>query len=830
MAWRDSKGSRRKLLLFMSSMVVGVAALVAINSFGTNLGRAVDDQARELFGADMSLESSGPFSEETEAVIDSIGGDQARRVSLLSMVLFPESGASRLSMVRALEGEYPFYGSIVAEPPESVAAYRQGRRALVDRALLLSHGIAIGDSVQVGRHRYEVVGALVRTPRETAANMLISPPIYIALSQLDTALVSFGSRASYEVYFRLHPDVNAELLREELDEHLREFDVGMDTVEEERQEWSEALGAVNRFLGLAGFMALLLGGLGVGSAVHVYVKRRLRTVAVLRCLGASPQRTVWIYLAQAAMMGLLAGVAGCVAGTLMQTGLARVMADFLPFEFDSRPSLGALALGMGAGLSTALLFAMLPLMTVRRVAPLAAIRIAYERKRPSIDIYQWAACGVVAAGLTILAMVQAESIVVGAIYAMALGAAFGLLWLLAWALAKLARRLVPGAYVWRQGLANLHRPNNQTVLMIVALGLGTFLIMTMVLTESTLLASFARASGEDRPDVLLFDVQSDQVRGVQELIRTQELPVIESSPLVSMRIHAMGSVPVDTLRADSTFRLTWAHRREYRSTYRAALTDAENVVEGTFSGHHDGSGPVPVSIERELAEEELSVGVGDTIVFDVQGVLVSTIISSIREVDWQQTRANFFFVFPENVLEEAPQTHAVMTRTGTDVRLSEFQAAMVAAFPSVTAISLRLILDIFDEIYSRVRLVVRFMALFSIMAGILVLVGAIMTSRFQRAEESVLLKTLGASKRQVLAIVATEYLLLGVLATIAGLVLAVAASAALAAFAFELPYAIAPAPLAAVLVVVPGLTVGLGLFNSRGMYARQALEVMRSEV
>lgn len=830
MAWRESKGSRRRLLLFMSSMVVGVAALVAINSFGTNLSGAVDDQARELFGADLSLERSGPFGQETEAVIDSIGGEQARRVSLLSMVLFPESGASRLSMVRALEGEYPFYGSIVAEPPESVVSYRQGRRALVDRSLLRTHGIGLGDSVQVGRRRYEIVGALTRTPRETAANMLISPPVYVSLSELDTALVAFGSRATYEVYFRLDPELDAEKLREELQERLREQDVGMDTVEEERQEWSEALEAVSRFLGLAGFMALLLGGLGVGSAVHVYIKRRLRTVAVLRCLGTSVLRTVRIYLAQAVVMGLLAGVAGCVAGTLMQSAVARVMVDFLPFEFESRPSPGALVLGMGAGLSTALLFALLPLLALRRVSPLAAIRIPFEEKRPGRDLYQWTVCGVVAAGLTAMAMLQAGSFVVGAGYAVALGAAFGLLWLVAQALTRLARRLAPRAYVWRQGLANLHRPNNQTLLMIMALGLGTFLIMTMVLTESTLLAGFARASGEDRPDVVLFDVQPDQIRGVHELVREQDLPVMDSSPLVSMRIHAMGSVPVDTLRADTTFRLTWAHRREYRATYRAALTDSERLVQGAFTGTYDGSGLVPVSIERELAEGELAVGVGDTIVFDVQGVLVSSRISSIREVDWQQTRANFFFVFPENVLEEAPQTHAVMTRTGSDEKLAQFQAAMAAAFPSVTTISLRLILDIFDEIYSRVQLVVRFMALFSIMTGFLVLVGAIMTSRFQRVEESVLLKTLGASRRQVLAIVATEYLVLGVLATTAGLVLAVASSAALAAFAFDLPYAAAPASLAAVFLLVPGLTVGLGLYNSRGMYARQPLEVLRSEV
>ncbi len=783
-----------------------------------------------LFGADMSLERTGPFGPETEAIIDSIGGEQARRVSLPSMALFPRTGASRLAMVRALEGEYPFYGTIQTEPESAVQALRQGRRALVDGALLRTYGIVVGDSVQVGRYRYEIAGALIKTPRETAANMLISPPIYISLAELDTALVSFGSRATYEVYFRLDPGTDTEALREEIADHREAYHVGMDTVEEERERWSEALGAVTRFLGLIGFIALLLGGLGVGSAVHVYVRQRLRTVAALRCLGASVRRTVWIYLAQALVMGLVAGVLGCAAGALLQYVIPQLLADFLPLEIDIRLSGSALLLGLVAGLGVSLLFTLLPLLTVGRVSPLRALRSAFEEAGARRDPYRWVVYGILVAGLTSFAIVQAESAVVGAAYAAALGAVLGLLWLCAWALSKLARRLAPAAYTWRQGLANLHRPNNQTLLMMLAVGLCTFLILTMVLVESSLLASFARASGEDRPDAVLFDVQTRELEGVTSLVRAQGLPVIESTPLISMRLHALGSVLMDTLRADTTFRLSWAHRREYRSTYRSELTDAERIVEGGFASRYDGAGLVPVSIERELADEELGVGLGDTLVFDVHGELVSTRISSIREVDWQQTRANFFFVFPAGVLEEAPQTHVVMTRTGTEERLATFQAALIPAFPSVTTISLSLILGIFDEIFSRARLVVRFMALFSVTAGLLVLMGAIMTSRYRRMEECVLLKTLGASRRQVLAIIFIEYLFLGVLATGSGLILAVGAGAALAAFVFNLPFVAAPAPLIGALVLVPGITVGLGLYNSRGIYARQALEVLRSEV
>ncbi len=830
MAWRDTRGSRRNLLLFVSSMIVGVAALVAITSFRSNLLRAIDEEAQGLFGADMSLESSRPFVPETEALIDSIGGEQARRTSFFSVALFPESGASRLSMVRALEGAYPFYGSIVTEPLSAVETWRSGRRALLDRGMMRTYDVALGDSVQIGRFRYEVVGAIIRTPRETTASMLISPPIYIARSQLDTSLVSFGSQASYEVYFKLDPSVNVEALRDDLADHRREFEVGMDTVEEEREDWSEVLGGVTRFLGLAGFIALLLGGLGVGSAIHVYVKKRLTTVAVLRCMGASVRRTVWVYLAQAAAMGVLAGIVGCVAGSVLQLALPGVLADFLPTETDMRLSMKAIVLGMCAGPGSSILFALLPLLTVRRIPPLAALRSAFEERRKRWDIGRTLVYAVVAAGVVILAAMQAQDILVGVGYAVFLGTALGALWLLAWGLVKLAPRLVPNAYVWRQGIANLHRPKNQTLLMMVTLGLGSFLVLTIMQVEGTLLASFARANSEDRPDMVLFNIRSDERAGVEQLTLDQDLPIVESAPLVSMRIYSVGSQLVDSLRADTTQRSNWAFFREYRSTYRSGVTDAEQVVRGEFIGSHEGTGPVPVSIERDLAEEQLEVGIGDTIVFDVQGSLVETTVASYREVDWQQTRANFFVVFPEGVLEEAPHTHVIMTRTGTDAKLAQYQGTMAAAYPSVTAISLSLILGILDEIYARVQQVVRFMALFSVVAGMLVLVGSIMTSRYRRLEESVLLKTLGASRRQVLAIVSVEYLVLGVLAAVAGILLSVGAAATLATHVFELPYAFVPGPLVGTLVLVPVLTIALGLINSRGIYKRSVLEVLRTEV
>ncbi|MBT8400843.1 MAG: ABC transporter permease, partial [Rhodothermia bacterium] len=327
MAWRESRGSRGRLLLFVSSIVLGVAALVAIHSFGDSLRAAVDDQAKGLLGADMSFESRQPFPDEVEAIIDSLGGDQSRRISFASMALFPESGKTRLVSVRAIEGDFPYYGSIVTDPDEAARSYRQEGAALVDGSLMSQFGVETGDSVMIGGQAYPVAGVLKRTARESAAFALVSPRIYIPLSRIDSTLIGPGSRVEHEVFFRFSDSVDVEALLATLKPRLREYDVGSDSVAEIKRNWNTALTNLYKFLGLAALMALLLGSVGVASAIHVYVTQRLQTAAVLRCVGARVRSTFGIYVIQAVALGLLGSIAGAALGVLVQQLLPVVLSD-----------------------------------------------------------------------------------------------------------------------------------------------------------------------------------------------------------------------------------------------------------------------------------------------------------------------------------------------------------------------------------------------------------------------------------------------------------------------------------------------------------------------
>ena len=830
MAWRESRGSRRRLLVFLSSMVVGVALLVAISSTSDSLQYSVDEQARELLGADMRFSSNQPFADTISAAIDTIGIAKAQRISTLSVAYFPAQGQARLAGIHATEDKYPFYGSLKTDPVEAARQFRNGSGALVDRGLMRMLGIEVGDTVQVGRRKYAIAGSLIGAPGESEISMIVMPSIYVPLETLDTLLLGFGAMANYEVYVKLAPDEDPEEIRDSLYSSSSGFAAGIDTVAEQRENWEEALDFFSKFLGLAGFGALILGGLGVGGAIRAHVRRCFNNIAVLQCLGAGSGGVFAVYFVQAFMLGCIAGVLGCIGGTLSQMLIPYALDSFLPFEIALRVSWPSMAMGFGVGLAVTLIFAILPLLDVRGVSPLRALRSSIEPLTPAR--VRLLAYVVIVGGLIVIAALQSGSWAASAYYALAITVALGALLLVAKLLMLLARRITNRIpfYPFRQGLANLHRPGNQTVLVMIALGLGTFIVMVLLISESMITGQIDLVGAEGRPDMIFFDIQNDQLEGVTELIEEQRWPIVDSSPVVNMRLHAIGDQTVEEIMQDSSREVTWPLIREYRSTYRAQLTDAEKLVSGTFAGvHHTDSAFVQISIEDDFARNELLAEIGDTLIFDVQGMQVPTRVTSLREVDWEQMRSNFYVVFPTNVLEEAPQTHVISSRRGEGTTPDSLQAAVAASYPNVTALSLEAIVRIIREVLGRIGFAIQFMAYFCFAAGILVLIGALLIGRLQRIEESGLLKTLGGSRKQLLIIALTEYSVLGLLSSATGLILSLVAGWVLSVTAFDIPLRISGQSILLVIAVVIALTVTVGFLGSRSIYDRSTLSVLRAE-
>jgi putative ABC transport system permease protein len=364
----------------------------------------------------------------------------------------------------------------------------------------------------------------------------------------------------------------------------------------------------------------------------------------------------------------------------------------------------------------------------------------------------------------------------------------------------------------------------------LAIGLGTFLLVTLYNVRNMLMSQVVERSGRGEPNLVLFDVQKDQRRGIAELIRSFNLSLYDEVPVVTMRLAAVKERRVEEIRADRESRIaSWALRRQYRSTYRDRLVGTEKIIAGTWQGRVDGEAqPIPVSLEKGIAET-LRVGLGDTLEFEIQGVPLRTRVASLREVDWQRVQPNFFVVFPEGVLEDAPQFYAVVARAESSRASANMQNAVVERFPNVSAIDLTLVLNTLDAILGRVSDAIRFVALFTILTGCAVLASAVLSSRSQRLKESILLRTLGAPRWQIVTSVIAEYVFLGLISALTGALLAIAASWGLSFYFFKTAAALSLAAIFSVPVLVTCLTVIAGALGCWGIFRRSALETLRAE-
>ncbi|MBI4500671.1 MAG: FtsX-like permease family protein [Gemmatimonadetes bacterium] len=840
MAWRESRRSRRRLVLYLSSVSLGVAALVAINSFSANVTASVHQQARSLLGADLELRARSGFTQPVVALLDSLARQQvpvSRVTSFASMVLAKRTGRTRLFEVRAIEGGFPYYGTIETDPPGLWSTFRSGRTVVVDPAVLIELDAKAGDTVSVGDGSFAIAGVITSSPGDVGLRTAIGPRVFFPAQFLDeTNLLRFGSRAQFRAYLAM-PEPGVQHFLNQHNAFFRANGVGYDTVAEQEEDLSDALGRLARYLGLVGLVALLLGGIGVGSAVNVFVKEKLDTAALLRCLGARQPTVLSIYLMQAVALGFIGAAAGVILGILVQIALPAVVEDFLPLTVAISIDWRTVLAGLGIGVATAGLFALLPLLDLKEATPLRALRHEFDSGEATRDPLRFLAYAALLAGILGLSLWQAPRRSIGFAFAGSLLATTLVLWVTAKLLMWATRRFFPSraSYVIRQGVANLFRPQNQTVAVILAIGFGVFLIATLYVVQANLVAQFSMDTSSTRPNLVLFDIQADQRGGVEAMLASRGIKVSQLTPIVPARIWRVNDKAPDEFRPRGDhLPARWALRREYRNTYRDGLVETEKLVTGKWwsgsagrrVGGSAGDTLPEISLEDQLATD-LGVRLGDRITWDVQGVKIETQITSLRKITWARFEPNFFVVFQPGVLEKAPQTFVTLTHSDDPTLRAEVQRDLVITYPNISAVDLTLIQKTLDGVLSKVSLAIRFMALFSVASGLIILIGALAASRFQRVREAVLLKTLGAKGKQIRQILLTEYFAWGSLAAFTGVLLAAIAGWALTTRLFELPFTLPALQLGLVWVVVCLLTTVIGFANSGEVLQKTPLAVLR---
>ncbi len=846
LAWRDSRRNRGRLLLFISSIIVGIAALVAINSFSENLQKDINGQARNLLGADLAVNGVTPPTPSVKRALDSISGEQTRVVSFLSMAFFPKSEGTRPVNVKAISGTYPFYGKLETEPTAAASVFQNGRKALIDNTLRIQFNLNIGDSVRIGERGYEIIGHIISAPGRAGIGASIAPAVFLSLTELDSVnLLQRGSRVEYSFLYKLKDKTNSEALAKQLKPTLDVEKYGIETVGDRKKSTGNSFSQLADFLNLVGFIALLLGCIGVASAVNIYVKDKLPTVAILRTLGASGQQAFWVYLVQIATMGLGGAIIGALLGTGIQRLLPTVLKDFLPVEnVSSDPSVSAMIQGVVTGFAVAVLFALLPLLTIRKTSPLRVLRSGFEEAESGRDPLRYVIFGLISLFIFGFTYSQTKSIQNSFIFIGGVAVALALLAGVAWLFMRVLRsKILRGSsFSVRQSVANLYRPQNQTLTLVVSIGLGTMLIATLFLIQNLLLKQISFAGSGNQPNMILFDIQPQQRDSVAQLVAAQHMPLIQQVPIVTIRLEEMDGVSRSQFLKDSTSDIPkWVYEREYRVTYRDTLIDSEKIIDGALPKSANTNmaaiqpalrlpdGSIGVTIASSIAGN-MKAKVGTKLLWNVQGALVQTTVTGIREVDFGRVQTNFLILFPTGILEKAPQFHVVVSRVTSADQSAKFQSRLIKTFPNISVIDLTQILKTVDEVLTKVSFVIRFMALFSILTGLLVLISSVYLSKFQRIKESVLLRTIGANRRTILTINGLEYLWLGLLATFTGVTLSLIAAWSLSKFVFKVPFNIDWLTLLSTPLSITALVVIIGLMNSRKVVSESPLEVLRQEV
>lgn len=832
-AIRDSRKNRMRLVLFMSSIVLGVAALVAINSFNYNLRNEIDREAASLLGADLAASGNRPAEPGILGVLDSLPGEKAREMEMLSMSYIPKSDATQFIRLKALEGKFPFYGRIKAEPVSAAESFRSGPGALVDESLMLQYDLRPGDSIKIGKYMLEIRGRLSGAIGSIGAASAVAPAVYLSIESLDsTGLVQPGSLVNYAYYYKVPPEFDVEKWKSSRKKLFRSESLRVETIEDRKDNLNQAFGFLNSFLNLVAIVALLLGCIGVASSVLIYVRSKTNPIALLRCLGLRPGEAFLVYFIQVMALGVLAVLVGVMLGVMIQNILPFLLKDFLPVAVQITPSLRAISEGLVIGLLVAGLFSMIPLLQIRKISPLKTLRISYEEETSSgTDALGMLLYLVILAVLVGFLWLLTGSAVAALIYVGAILAAYAVLALVSSGIMRLLRRFIPreAGFITRQGLSNLFRPDNQTRTIMVTMGMGTAVLTTMVVLQSMLLRNVEMMDEGRQPNMILYGIETSQMDSLRTVTKSHGLPVIQEVPIVTMRIEGWKGKTKAEWMADTTMNSKrWAANREARVSYRDTIASDEKLVSGQLRKYKGPGDTIFVSLGTTFAEA-LGVEIGDEIVFNVQGTRMQTYVGSLREIEFRNLSTRFFIIFPNGVLEGAPQFQVLVTKAPDNASMTRYRGDVVRRFPNVSVVDLTTILQSVNQIVGKISFIIRFMAVFSLLTGLIVLISSLTLSKYQRLRESILLRTIGATRRQIIRINVTEYLFLGLLATGTGVIISLAASYAIARLQLKLDFVIDWWAVLLTMAGLTGVTVLTGMLNSRDILKSTPLEVLRKE-
>jgi putative ABC transport system permease protein len=857
MTVRELRASWRRLLFFFICVALGVGAIVALRSVIQNVREGMVREARAMMASDITIGTSRPWTPQVRARIEQRLEDapvlaRTETIEVATMVRAAGEGtAARMVELRGVQPGFPFYGRVELEGGQPYShELLQGHGVIARPELLAQLQLRQGDSILIGGKAFVIRGVLLKEPGRRAGAFSLGPRVYIAHDDLlQTGLITFGSRARYELLLKVS-DKGIDPLVTQLREDFRDNFVGAWSYRQAETDISEDMARAENYLSLVGFIIVVLGGIGVWSVTRVFVKQKIRSIAILKCVGASTRQVLATYVVQVLLLGLVGSGLGVA---LAAAGLRAVPPSMIAALGGQSLALtwSAVLQGVAVGLLVSLLFSLVPLLEVRRVKPLLLLRggdpamaalsgaraIGWREWLQGIDWLQAAAALVVSAALVAIASWQASSFRVGLIVCGGFAGLAVVLQGAAWALVRAVRPMAnTPIFALRHAVRGLRRPGNQTRVILMAVGLGAFFVLGVRALQSNLLDEFSLELDKGGPDMFLIDIQQDQVERVRAFLeqrRSPDGPAPRLIPTLRARVTAVKGADVN-LENVRDVRGRGGLGREFVITYRDHLEPNEALMAGKF---WTGEGPLPrdatelqVSIERSIHERS-RINVGDLMRFDVLGRTIQARVTSIRDVEWEDSRnGGFMFVFRPGPLSEAPHTYIGIIRApeATNERAA-LQHELITAFPNVSAIDVREVISSVQGVIDNVTLGVTIVGGIAFFGGVLILIGAVAMTKFQRVYEAAILRTLGAGTRTLTSMLAAEYTTLGLLAGVIGAGGAFALSWAVCRFVFEIDWR--PAPML-MLIGAAGtmlLVALIGVVASADVLRKKPLATLRAE-
>jgi putative ABC transport system permease protein len=851
LAWWMSRGQSGRVWLLVACIAIGVAARVCVGSFTGTFSRALAREARPLLGADLEVASNQPLSSAQRAELAAAlppGARSLDQLGFVTMALAPGSGRAGTVEVRAVAPGYPLVGRLAAAAREDGTGRIDPARlfaappcVFVQRELLAGLDVRIGGTLKLGTQEFAIAGVLVEDPGLGANPFTLGPRVLVDAARIAaTGLTGPGARVRHVTMVATADPLQAEDAAARLRQawQLPERSptgfggraespsgIALRTARQAQESVARIFDRLGDYLRLVSLVALLLGGIGVASLVRGFVRERLDAVATLQVLGASPARVVGVFLIQALGVGLAGGVAGAAAGSVVQNLLVALLRGNLPVEGGLGLDLGAIAWGMALSVIVTVAFAALPLVEIRSLRPLAVLRGDVPELRGRGAALLLGALGALL--FTAIAAVESRSLVLGPLFIASLLAGGALTYGLGRLGLGALARLRPASFGLRHGLANLARAGFRPAAATVSIGLAALLFGTLAVYQGSLQRELDPGSRSDLPSLFAMDIQPDQCDGFRALLAGEfGIDRVAMAPMVRGRYRGRNGAAVEhgqeVTREGERDR--FMRDREQNLSWREQPGADDTIIAGRWID--DRADTVEASLEKRFAES-LGARLGDTLSFDVQGVPITATVTSLRAVRWASLRPNFFILLSPHAIRDAPQVWVASLPPLDAQRRARVQARLAERFPNVTAFDVSEAGARINAVIERIATAIRFIGLFCLGAGLVVLVGIGLSTARERRGDAALLKALGARNRVLAWSLAAEFGALGLVATVLGLAQALLLGWILVVQVLDLRLALPWTQLVLLGVGIVALSAGAGLLACREVFTAKPLAVLR---